>query len=112
MTTQYFGFAVADSMFPVECGIKKEAFDPTQSAEIEAAASCCNPSHAATIAAANSRFGLSLQIPEEPQQVALTLGDSLIVMGVRGLPRLTNRHEYTEEEIQSASFVFSKYTVI
>lgn len=112
MTTRYFGFAVADSMFPADCGIKKEAFDPTQSMEIESAVSCCNPSHAATIAAANSRFGLELQIPESPPQVYLGHGDSIIVMGVRGLPRLTDRHEYTADEIQSARFVFSKYTVI
>ena len=113
MTTEYFGFAVADSMFPAECNIKKEAFDPyLGSLNIESAVSCCNPSHAATIAAANSRFGLELQIPEKPPQVSLNSGDSIIVMGVRGLPRLTDRHEYTEEEIQGASFVFSRYTVI
>jgi hypothetical protein len=100
-------------MFPANCGIKKEAFDVVNGkAEIKAAATCCNPSHAATIAAANSRFGIELVTLKEPPQVALKPGDSIIVMGVRGLGRLTDRHEYTEEEIQGASFVFSKYTVI
>lgn len=112
MATTYFGFAIADSMFPAECGIKKEKFNVAEGAEkIQAAVSCCNPSHSATIAAANSRFGLELEIPEKPPQVALQSGDSVIVMGVRGLPRLTDRHEYTQEEIDGATFVFSKYTV-
>lgn len=38
-------------------------------------------------------------------------GDCEIVMGVRGLPRLTDRHEYTDEEIAEATFSFSIYTV-
>jgi hypothetical protein len=33
-------------------------------------------------------------------------------MGVRGLPRLEGRHEYTEEEIAAATFSFSEYTVV
>jgi hypothetical protein len=32
-------------------------------------------------------------------------------MGVRGLPRLTDRHEYTLTEIESAIFVFAYYAV-
>ena len=41
----------------------------------------------------------------------LKSGDAVVVMGVRGLPRLTDRHEYTSEEVASASFTFSLYTV-
>jgi len=73
--------------------------------------SCCNPSHSATIKAMRSRFGIDVKIPETPPRVALGTGDSVIVMGVRGLPRLTDRHEYTEEEIASATFNFAMYTV-
>ena len=32
-------------------------------------------------------------------------------MGVRGLPRLSARSEYTEEEIAAADFVFALYEV-
>ncbi|MBU3924918.1 hypothetical protein KJ854_03200 [Patescibacteria group bacterium] len=35
----------------------------------------------------------------------------MIVMSVRGLPRLTDRHEYTEEEVAKATFAFSVYNV-
>ena len=71
-----------------------------------------NPSHAATIAAMQSRYGIDVPIPATPPRVVLNQGDSVIVMGVRGLPRLTDRHEYTEEEIASATFTFSQYSVV
>lgn len=73
--------------------------------------SCCNPSHKATIDAMKARFGIDVPIPETPPRVVLGSGDSVIVMGVRGLPRLTDRHEYTEDEIASATFTFAMYTV-
>ena len=80
---RYFGFAIADSMFPESADIRKDKFDVVAGkALIESAISCCNPSHSATIQAANSRFGLNLQIPEKPPQVSLNPGDSIIVMGV------------------------------
>jgi hypothetical protein len=72
--------------------------------------SCCNPSHLATITAMRTRFGLDVAIPEQPPRVLLADGDSVIVMGVRGLPRLTDRHEYTDSEVASATFVFSLYS--
>ena len=52
-----------------------------------------------------------MAIPEAPSRVSLGSGDSVIVMGVRGLSRLTDRHEYTEEEIAKASFLFAEYRV-
>ena len=74
--------------------------------------SCCNPSHVATIEAMRLRFGLEVSIPEHPPRVVLEKGDSVIVMGVRGLPRLTDRHEYTTEEVAKATFVFTEYTIL
>ncbi|MEH1902489.1 MAG: hypothetical protein V7L04_13990 [Nostoc sp.] len=68
--------------------------------------------HFATIEALNSRFDLKVEIPEKPPLVSLLKGDSVIVMGVRRLPRLEDRRHYTSEEIAAASFVFSKYTVV
>jgi hypothetical protein len=58
-----------------------------------------------------ARFGLHVGVPETPPRVELSIGDAVIVMGVRGLPRLTDRHEYTDEEIAQATFIFSMYTV-
>lgn len=45
-----------------------------------------------------------------PPKVVPGMGDSLIVMGVRGLPRLTDRHEHTHEAIEKATFSFSLYS--
>lgn len=109
----YFGFAIADSMFPKECGIMKKTITAEQAKALVAQGveSCCNPSHTATISAAKQRYGIDVAIPEKPPQVALLPGDRMVVMSVRGLPRLTDRHEYSEEEVAKATFVFSVYTV-
>lgn len=112
MTTRYFGFAVADSMFPLNCNIRKQEVQPEVIKDMAADLTpCLNPSHLATIVAMKARYGIDLPIPEKPPQVSLVVGDILIVMSVRGLPRLTDRHEYSEEEINNASFAFSEYIV-
>lgn len=113
-TTIYFGFALADSMFDGSCEIARRSMQPEEVralAEAGKLTPCLNPSHAATIAAMRCRFGIEVEIPQMPPQVKLGLGDRLVVMGVRGLPRLTDRHEYSEEEIASATFTFSEYEV-
>jgi len=109
----FFGFALADSMFVGACTIvRRELSTLTAKGLIaQGVESCCNPSHAATIAAMRSRFAIDVSIPAIPPCVMLHSGDSIIVMGVRGLPRLTDRHQYTAEEINSASFTFALYTV-
>lgn len=115
MGTVFFGFALADSMFAGDCEIKRtslSAEDVKKLAEAGSLTPCLNPSHQATISAAKQRYGIEVEIPEVPPRVSVGSGDSVIVMGVRGLPRLTDRHEYTEEEIASASFSFSQYTVL
>ena len=112
--TTFFGFALADSMFASDCTIRRQAMtlDEVQ-AQIADCVPCLNPSHTATINAMNVRFGLKVAIPEIAPKVVLNVGDSLVVMGVRGLPRLDgSRHEYTDEEITKSSFVFTKYTVL
>ncbi len=58
-----------------------------------------------------SRFGIDVEIPAEPPRVSLNVGDSVIVMGVRGLPRMTDRHEYSVDEVAAATFQFAQYTV-
>lgn len=109
---KFFGFALAASMFTEVCDIHHRFLTPEEVREIVGELTpCLNPSHGATIAAMRERFGIDIAIPEIPPKVILNHGDSLIVMGVRGLPRLTDRHEYTEEEIAAATFVFSEFTV-
>jgi len=114
--TRYFGFAIADSMFPSSEDVlvyrtrlsTEEAKYWVGEYKIQ---SCLNPSHAATIAAMKTRFGIDVEIPATPPKVELKVGDGLVVMGVRGLPRLTDRHEYSAEEISAATFEFHLYMV-
>jgi len=112
--TIFFGFALADSMFAGDVMISRKTLTAEAVktlADNGELVPCLNPSHGATIAAMRSRFGIDVSIPETPPQVTLAPSDSLIVMGVRGLPRLTDRHEYSQEEIDNASFTFSLYKV-
>ena len=110
----YFGFALADSMFVGDCTITRRSMTvgEVQVAVERGVIPCLNPSHAATIAAMRSRFGINVPIPEAPPRVVLGSGDSVIVMGVHGLPRLTDRHEYTEAEVAQATFSFARYSVV
>lgn len=109
----YFGFALADSMFVGDCMIRRRKLTVEQVAERIGAGvePCVNPSHAATIAAMRNRFGIDIAIPASPPKVMLEKGDSVIVMGVRDLPRLTDRHEYSEAEVAKATFEFHEYSV-
>ena len=111
--TTFFGFALSDSMFNGDCAITRRALslEETKALVAQGVESCCNPSHQATIDAMRSRFDINVAIPATPPRVVLRSGDSVIVMGARGLPRLTDRHEYTPEEIGAATFVFAEYTV-
>lgn len=109
----YFGFALADSMFAGNCQISRQilSVEEVKTRIAQGVESCCNPSHQATIDAMKSRYGVEVAIPEAPPRVELHSGDSVVVMGVRGLPRLTDRHEYTAEEVAKATFSFAEYTV-
>ncbi len=118
MSKLFFGFALADSMFVGDCTITRSVLSPDTAGEMIAIAKqrgdlipCLNPSHTATIDAMRQRFCIDVAIPDAPPQVQLAQGDGLIVMGVRGLPRLTDRHEYTAGEIDQAAFSFALYTV-
>ncbi len=109
----FFGFALGDSMFPGNCTIRRQVMsaEDVKAAIAVGVISCCNPSHTATIHAARDRFGITVPTPEEPPRVELAPGESIIVMGVRGLPRMTGRHEYTHEEVAQATFLFARYSV-
>lgn len=109
----YFGFAIADSMFSGErVEVTRSPISPETVDRIlrnPSTVFCVNPSHKPTIDAAVSRYGFRVVVPEP--QVALGEHDQIIVMSVRGLPRLENRHEYTQEEIDGATFTFAIWTV-
>jgi hypothetical protein len=112
---RYFGFAIADSMFSSNCTVVRKPLTPEEVRTILADGNvnmALNPSHKPTCDAATSKFGLAITIPDKAPIVNLKSGDSIIVMAVRGLPRLEGRHEYTEAEIASATFVFGEWTVM
>lgn len=111
--TVFFGFALASSMFFGDCMISRKilSIETTRTIIGAGVVSCLNPSHIATISAMTARYGLDVVIPDRPPSVLLTAGDKVLVMGVRGLPRLTDRHEYTHEEVAKATFEFVLYTV-
>ena len=115
MAKVYFGFAVADSMFQgdVEVSRSELDLDAVKFLIRKGVVPCLNPSHIATINAMKERYGIDVEIPEKAPQVMLDVGDRLIVMSVRGLPRLdATRHEYTESEIDAATFKFSVWEVL
>lgn len=60
----------------------------------------------------NKRYDIKCEIPEKAPLVSLKSGDQFLVMSPRGLPRLENRHEYTPEEIDKASFAFGLWTIL
>lgn len=110
----YFGFGIADSMFPegrstiTRCDLTPEDAKRIVEQGVDV---CLNPSHALTIGVMRSRFGIDVAIPERAPIASLKRGDRLLVMGVSGLPRLEGRHEYTAEEVAAARFRFGLYTV-
>lgn len=69
-----------------------------------------DPSQRAIVKIMNNYLNTHIEIPENPVEVFLERGDSVLIMQVRGLPQLTDRHEYTQEEIDDADFVFSLWT--
>ncbi len=123
MAKVYFGFGIADGMFNGDLelhrkDLKQDAdyvqylLNNPRSSWAEETVICLNPSHKATIDAMTKRYGLDdIQIPETAINVKLETGDSLIVMSPRGLPRLVDRHEYTDEEIEKATFNFAIWLV-
>ncbi len=113
MKKVYFGFALGDSMFSGDCAIERKSLTVEQVRELVAQGvePCCNPSHRATIHAMRARYGIDVSIPEQPPRVELSAGDSVVVMGVRGLPRMTDCHEYTDAEVAQATFQFAVYSV-
>ena len=111
--TLYFGFAIADAMFPETCTIKRRPIAPPEAAALlPGAVVCVNPSHQTTIDAAIKRFGFPLSIPPNAESVKLASGDRVLVMSVRGLPRREGGGDYTAAEIAQADFAFGLWTVL
>ncbi len=115
MEKVFFGFALANGMFLGDCKIHRRVISLEEAKEVidQGVESCLNRFHTATVDAMHQRFGIKVDVPETPPNVQLGNGDSILVMGVQGLPRLTgDRHHYTDEEVASATFEFVLYAVL
>lgn len=112
MGKTFIGLTIADSMFPANCQITRRPLDVDKVRELAAeAVSCCNASHANTLVALKSKHGIEVTAQGAPK-VALGVGDSIIVMSVRGLPRLEGTQQYTDDQIAGASFAFGIWDVV
>ena len=109
----YFAFAIADGMVDETCGLSRKplTLEEVRALVEEGVISGLNPSHTPTIKAMQVKFGLIVEVPTKAPLISLKPGDRLIVMSVRGLGRLEGRHEYTSEEVASATFKFGLWTV-
>lgn len=123
MAKLYFGFGVSDSMFSGDveltrkdlkddAGYVQYILNNPASVWCQETVICLNPSHKASIDAMVAKYGLTgIDIPDHAPVIKLESGDSIIVMSPRGLPRLVDRHEYTTEEIEGATFNFAVWSV-
>lgn len=114
--TVFIGLAFSASMLPPgTVTLRKEDLTVEEVKEVarkKNIVSCANPSHKATLLALKEKHGIEVPVPEKPIRVSLKSGDYFIVLRVSRLPRLTDRHEYTSEEIESAEFRFMAISVI
>lgn len=111
----YFGFALPSSMLVGDSMIIRQRLTPEKvkkliflSFDLGRFVSCCNSSHKPIIEVLK-KFDIDIDIPTEPPTIKLERSDSMIVTTATGLPSLTDRHEYTQEEIDNATFEFVLY---
>jgi hypothetical protein len=101
-------------MFPTNANSMRRKMTLQEVIDIVSASTtifCLNPSHKPTCDVA-IKLGIPIVIPEKPPIVKLDVHDHIIVMSVRGLPRLTDRHEYTQDEIAQAEFEYGMWSVM
>ncbi len=109
---RFFGFAIADSMFPGECVVSRRPLTVDEVRDkLADCQMCVNPSHKPTIDAATKKYGLVIAVPEKAPNIALKSGDSVIVVSMRGLSRLEGRHEYTADEIDKTEKAMKKLLI-
>jgi hypothetical protein len=98
-------------MFEGGCTIVRKQISSDEAREIIRAGiiSVVNPSHEATISMMRKKFGIEVTVPPSPPKLLLRPGEKLVIMSVRGLPRLTDRHEYKSEDIDRADISFALY---
>lgn len=114
MSKTFVGLAIADSMFSAEVTAVRRPLsveDVKTMVESGTVISACNASHENTLKALAVKHGIQVAAQGAPK-VSLEPGDSIIVLSVRGLPRLEGTTQYTDAQVDAASFAFGLWTVI
>ena len=109
----YVGFAISDTMFSTNAKLLREVVnvETVKQLLLDKHIVCANPSHAATFVALKEKYGIQLEVPSKAPNIHLGLHDELLLLSVRGLPRLEGRHEYTSDEIDNAQWSFALWEV-
>jgi len=106
---KYLGLTIANSIFPPTCVIKKEQANIDEiKNSLNEIIICINVAYKWVLEAFVKKFKISLTVPQNNPQPSLTQGDTIYVLSVKGL---SEKGEYTEEEINKATFELFKYTV-
>lgn len=113
MPKVYAGFNIADSMFDGDCTIQRKVINAEQFKGFcgPDVIAVFNRAHEATIRALKQRYGLDLEIPTISPRIILRPGDLLLTATLRGLPRHTHNHNYSDEEVARATFTFAVYNI-
>ena len=113
MSMTFLALALANSMFDGSCTINRRVLSANGVRGLVARGVklYCNPTYEEepVIDALADRYGIEVTIP---QVVSLHSGDSVIVVEIHNLPpMLAENHEYPEETIDKATFLFVEYSV-
>jgi hypothetical protein len=74
--------------------------------------SCANPGHVVTLEVLRTHFGIEVPVPPAPPTIKLVEpGDQVLVLGLDNPKRLSERREYTRDEVLAAGLSFAIYTV-
>lgn len=113
MSKTFVGLAMSTTMFSGDCQISRKVLTAEEAKERLSGeiVSCLNPSHATTIEALRTRFGIEVEVPETAPKINLEPGDVLIVLSARFTRRLNEGERYSLEEVCSANFEFVEYRV-
>ena len=113
----FVGLALSSTMVKGDAVITRQLLTIEQVTEIlsryeDKVVSCCNPSHEATLAAIQMRFGINIRVPSTAPKISLDYGDSLVVLSAKFGRRLSGGGHYTQEDIDRAEFEFVLYHVL
>lgn len=105
--TQYIGWNIADSMFEGNCILERIELNANELKGLvnRDTVPVFNKGHEATLKVFNERFNFSFVAPVFPPKIKLAVGDSLICITLRGLPRKIKNYQWSEQEVREARMI-------